>query len=408
MWDYVHANSIDKTPEGDYLLSCRHTDAIYKISAETKKIIWRLGGKHSDFKMIDNLNFTRQHDIRFRGYNGTHTIVSLLDNAVGEDQQSPSGPFSRGLSLALDVKSDPMTAQIIAQYDHPEGAGHYSVKRGNLQVLSNGNVLMGWSERGQISEHLHDGTIVMRAYLSPRWLGTYRSYKFEYQGWPSSRPDAASEAVDVNYGGGTKTNVYASWNGATEVSEWSFYKTNPLGESEVSLGSVKKNGFETSLTYDGFAKYVVVEAVHANGTILGRSGVAITALEDDSTDAVQEEEDWQQEHTPLLWRIVHSPWFIGSLYAIIGIATLLLVRKLYAARPESWTVRRAVASFSRLNNIHETERNSPKRPTAFSGMRYRANSGNDGRASRAPLMSEKERRHSTASDDSYWLDDEDL
>lgn len=342
----MHANSIDKLPEGDYLYSCRHCDAIYKISNDTGKIMWRLGGKQSDFKMIDNLNFTRQHNIRFRGYNGTHTIVSLLDNALGEDKQGPSWPNSRGLFLALNEKSDPMTAEIIAQYDHPLGEGHHSNRRGNLQVLSNGNILMGWSERGRISEHLPDGTMVSTAYFSPRWLGTYRSYKVAYTGWPSARPDAAGETLDVNAGGGTRTTVYASWNGATEVSGWNFYKTNPLGKHAVPLGSARKAGFETSLTYDGFAKYVVVEAVHWNGTVLGRSAVVTTALRDDSTEAVEEEEDWQDEVTPLWWKIQHSPWFLASAGAVVGVAALVAVvagvRRMWARRPKGWSWRRVV------------------------------------------------------------------
>ena len=339
----MHANSIDKTPEGDYLFSCRHCDAIFKISSETGKIIWRLGGKQTDFKMIDNLNFTRQHNIRFRGYNGTHTIVSILDNALGEDKQGVSWPFSRGLFLALDETSDPMTAQIITQYDHPEGEGHHSNRRGNLQVLPNGNILMGWSARGQMSEHLPDGTMVLRSYFTTHWLGTYRSYKFEYTGWPSKRPDVAAETVDVSYDGGTKTVIYASWNGATEVAEWIYFKTNPLGHHEVTLGSIKRDGFETNLTYDGFAKYVVVAAVHKNGTILGRSNVGTTLFTDDSTEAVEEEEEWQNEHTPLWWKILHSPWFIASASLVIGFAALTslytCVRKTYAAWPRTWTWR---------------------------------------------------------------------
>ena len=353
-WDYVHANSIDKTPEGDYLYSCRHCDAIYKISHKTGEIMWRLGGKQSDFEMIDDLRFTRQHHIRFRGYNGTHTMVSMMDNALGQDRQEPSFNFSRGLILALDETNEHKTASIVTQYDHPEGEGHYCNRRGNLQVLPNGNVLMGWSERGQMSEHLADGTIIMRAYFSPRWLGTYRSYKQEFVGWPARRPDAAAEAEDVNSDGGTQTTVYASWNGATEVSTWNFYKTNPLGHHEVSLGSAKKVGFETSLLYDGFAKYVVAEAVHRNGTVLGRSKVVTTSIDDDSTEAVEAEEQWQADVTPLWWKIEHSLWFIGSAGLIIGIAVLRALfsgyRKAHAAWPKD-LIRRI-----RLRNVFRRRR----------------------------------------------------
>jgi len=218
-WDYVHLNSIDKTSDGNLLVSCRHCDAIYKISYDTGDIIWRLGGVKNDFSMADDFIFTRQHNIRYLGENRTHTIVSMLDNATGEDEQPPSYPFSRGLILALDERSDPMTAAIVQQYDHPDGDNHHSIKRGNLQVLENGNILMGWSERARITEHTPDGTIVMEAKLQPVWLGTYRSYKFAFAGFPSQRPRAAGEASDADVEGGAQTTMYASWNGATEVAE---------------------------------------------------------------------------------------------------------------------------------------------------------------------------------------------
>lgn len=46
-----HGNSIEKLPDGDYLLSGRRTYAVYKISHKDGSIVWRLGGKKSDFKI---------------------------------------------------------------------------------------------------------------------------------------------------------------------------------------------------------------------------------------------------------------------------------------------------------------------------------------------------------------------
>lgn len=399
----MHANSIDKTPEGDYLFSSRHCDTIFKISHETGKIIWRLNGKTSDFKMIDNLNFTRQHNVRFRGYNGTHTIISILDNALGEDIQGPSWDFSRGLILALDEKSDPMTAAIVTQFDHPEGKGHHSNRRGNLQILSNGNILMGWSERGQFTEHLPDGTMIMRAYFDPRWLGTYRSYKVEYTGWPSRRPDVVGETTDINYGGGTKTTIYASWNGATNVSHWNFFKTNPLGHHEVWLGTVAKTAFETSLTYDGFAKYIVAEALHENGTVLGRSKTIDTAFKDDSTEAMAEEEGWQDGHTPLWWKIAHSPWFIASASTVIGIAVLIALytgcKKWYASTPKGWTWRRWLPG-----SVFRRDRKF----TILTGKQQHVEDGLASADSNAPLMEGEKRRDSTSSEGEERFVDEEL
>ena len=50
-YDYFHINSVEKLPNGDYLISARNTWGVYEISGKTGKVVWRLGGKKSDFEM---------------------------------------------------------------------------------------------------------------------------------------------------------------------------------------------------------------------------------------------------------------------------------------------------------------------------------------------------------------------
>ena len=52
-----HINSVTKFPNGAYLLSARHIDAIYKISQEGH-IVLRLGGSNSDFRMLSDSTFS--------------------------------------------------------------------------------------------------------------------------------------------------------------------------------------------------------------------------------------------------------------------------------------------------------------------------------------------------------------
>ena len=51
--DYFHLNSIAVDRDGHLLLSARHTSCVYKINRRTGKVIWRLGGKDSDFTRRD-------------------------------------------------------------------------------------------------------------------------------------------------------------------------------------------------------------------------------------------------------------------------------------------------------------------------------------------------------------------
>src|SRR5262249_53869871 len=77
-FDYFHLNAIEEDRDGTLLVSARHTHAIYKIRRSDGKVLWRLGGKQSDFNMGRGTAFAWQHDIR-RQKDGT---LTLLDNAA--------------------------------------------------------------------------------------------------------------------------------------------------------------------------------------------------------------------------------------------------------------------------------------------------------------------------------------
>lgn len=122
-------------------------------------------------------------------------------------------------------------------------------------------------------------------------LGTYRSFKFPLDADPQYPPDIFSNAsTDGNL---TTTSVYASWNGATKVASWTLYKTDENGDKILMLNSAVRSGFETSISCDGYAKYVFVQARDANGESLGESAIVETIIaEDISNDAVADELIW--------------------------------------------------------------------------------------------------------------------
>ena len=84
----------------------------------------------------------------------------------------------------------------------------------------------------------------MKAKLPPR-KNTYRSYESSWIDRPADPPDVWSHAV------GNSTEVYISWNGATEVAEWNVYKSDFQGDISALVSSVPKAGFEISITPDG-------------------------------------------------------------------------------------------------------------------------------------------------------------
>ena len=83
--DYFHINSIDVDPDGNLLVSSRRTFTVYKIDRQSGEIIWRLGGKRSDFEMGPGTWMRYQHDAR-RQSDGT---ITVFDNGgVKKDDQS--------------------------------------------------------------------------------------------------------------------------------------------------------------------------------------------------------------------------------------------------------------------------------------------------------------------------------
>lgn len=148
-----------------------------------------------------------------------------------------------------------------------------------MQVLPDGNVFSGWVEQLKISEHDAEGKLLMEAHVEQDFLKSYRSYKLPWVGRPAQPPDVYAEATGE---GVDRTIVYVSWNGATEVKSWNVLEADRNGKllSDGRLGYAHRSGFETKIEVDGYAAYVVVDAVDKDGASLGRSNVFRTVATD--------------------------------------------------------------------------------------------------------------------------------
>jgi hypothetical protein len=104
-------NSVEKFPDGDYLISVRYTSAIYRVSRTSGEVVWRLGGKLTDFEQ--NFNFSGQHDARIVSHNETMTVISFFDNAsVNMNQFDATSTVSSFKVVALYEKESPRRAVV--------------------------------------------------------------------------------------------------------------------------------------------------------------------------------------------------------------------------------------------------------------------------------------------------------
>jgi hypothetical protein len=249
--DYFHLNSVGVDGDGNLLISSRHTSAVYKVDRRTGEVIWRLGGKRSDFTFGPGAAFAYQHDAR-RHPDGSMTI---FDNAA-----SLPGPgvASRGIRLALDEKA--RHASLLQEFRSPDARAGWAM--GNLQVLNGGAVFIGWGTDGSFSEFGPDGALRFDARFADGSVG-YRAFSLPWTGRPTGTPAIAATAN----GDGTTT-VHASWNGATQVAQWQVLG-GPSPDRLRVVARAPRSGFETAIVAPIGSGYVAAAAVSRAGRRLG-------------------------------------------------------------------------------------------------------------------------------------------
>jgi Arylsulfotransferase (ASST) len=251
-YDYFHLNSIQQLPSGNLLVSARDTWAVYEISRRTGKVIWTLGGRYSDFKMGRGTRFEWQHDARLRG-----NTLTLLDDAANPQEE----PESSAKYLKINLKG--RTVSLISRLTHFPPV--LASAGGSVQTLPNGNVFVGWGSVPQFSEFTAAGRQIFNGSLA-LGLASYRAFRFPWVGEPSRRPSLA-----VSPGPDGHLKVYASWNGATAVTDWRVlggrrpHDLRPLGLTSPS------SGFETAIDVSSEPPYLAVQALGRKGGVLSTS-----------------------------------------------------------------------------------------------------------------------------------------
>jgi Arylsulfotransferase (ASST) len=248
-YDYFHINSIDVYDKDHLLISSRATWTVYKVDRKTGEIVWRLGGKKSDFAMGPGSVFVYQHDARHH----EGGLITMFSNGSKNRRKR-----SRGIMIKID--EDAMTATLVREYIHPDKLR--SPTQGNVQVLPNGNVFVGWGSAPAISEFGRDGELLFSAAF-PTEGETYRAFRFPWTGQPTDDPAVAAEK-----GPQDRVTLFASWNGATEVATWQVSAGSDPDTLEP-LASAPKKGFETVITVHTNEPYVSLQAMNNSGKVLG-------------------------------------------------------------------------------------------------------------------------------------------
>lgn len=258
VWDPYHLNSVQPLPEGRVVISLRDTSGVYLLD-ESGAIVWQIAGKKSTFTRSRRTHFYFQHDARLEGKNLEQ--LTLFDDEAGP----PVYGASRGLILRIHGTK----VSLVHQY--PRSATTVAPAEGSMQRMRHGEAVVGYgatpyfSEFSRGGEPQRKGELLFDAQL-PHGDGTYRVFRFRWEGMPDTSPKLAAERESLD-----AVTLYASWNGATRIASWQVL----AGEEADALtpaGTYPWTGFETQMGVTSTDSVFEVRALGAHGEVLGSSG----------------------------------------------------------------------------------------------------------------------------------------
>lgn len=251
-WDPYHLNSISFGPSGAPIVSARNTWAAYWVDRHSGRVFATLGGKQSTFKPLGAAAFAWQHDVLAQPGNE----VSMFD-----DEAVPAvGKQSRGLVLSLNWSHH--TTSVVREYVLPKAA--LAGSQGDVEPLANGNFFVGWGQLPFFTEYSAGGTLLYMGNL-PGPDESYREYRAQWVGVPSEAPALAPVSAKG------ATDVFASWNGATQVVAWQLLAGSRSAALSPSGKPVGREGFETLLATTNPGPFFAVQALGASGQVLATS-----------------------------------------------------------------------------------------------------------------------------------------
>jgi hypothetical protein len=252
-YDFFHINSVQQLPNGNLLVSARHTWALYEINPTTGRIPLVIGGKHSTVKMGPGTNFEWQHDAHM---NADGTITMFDDGAgIGEPNERESR------ALRIRVNSTTRRATLVAAYVNNPSL--LADSQGSVQLLPDGNTFVGWGSAPYFTEFSPSGKQLFSLHFGEP-LQSYRAYRFQWWGQPTTPPSVYLTPTSQG------TTAYASWNGATDVSAWRVL-AGPNSSSLKPVGQFPRTNFETRMWVRSIQPYFEVQALGSAGQVLGTS-----------------------------------------------------------------------------------------------------------------------------------------
>lgn len=162
--DYAHINSFFIDPkDGNLICSFRNLSQIIKINHTTGDIMWRLGGKNSDYPLTDEQKFYFQHNATLVDNNDT---LLFLDNGSATE---------RANSRILEFKLDESNKRVSSFNSFSPSETIFSQYMGSVQKRGD-TYFIGWGSVPRVSEiNYKTGETTFDMNLE---MNSYRAFKY--------------------------------------------------------------------------------------------------------------------------------------------------------------------------------------------------------------------------------------
>jgi hypothetical protein len=167
--DLQHFNALDVAPNGDYIVTARHMDSVFRVSRMTEDVVWKLGGEPSaDGAPLLNLvgdplgGPKRPHDARLL----PDGSVSVFDNHF----DSPGA--SRGVVYAINTTAN--TATLTRHVARTDGVTVGTM--GSTRVMADGHLVIGWGANSPLVTEVDEHNALVFELRGPEG-GSYRAIK---------------------------------------------------------------------------------------------------------------------------------------------------------------------------------------------------------------------------------------
>ena len=182
-------------------------------------------------------------------------VLNLFNNANNAAQSEGA---TTGMSLNVDLTNHKVTT--MRNLSDPTDEV-YSVSQGNVQFMGpqgSDHIFMGYGSISKVKEYDINGNTILSAQFGDlNAVASYRGYKCGWRATPFWKPVVVAKPTSDG-----ASNVFMSWNGATEYDNWAVYAAPTKDSSDTFfIGSYKRTGFETKATLSNVnAPYIQVVA----------------------------------------------------------------------------------------------------------------------------------------------------